>query len=246
MILDETPPQRVDEPHLTLLERPMFSPRGLDRQTELAAILLSGGGSRRMGFDKASVLIDGIPAAERIARELSLVSSPIVEVGPGRSRLWAIADDVQGSGPLLAIAAGTRALRGLGYRGSVLVVACDLPLLTATGLSALAAWPDDCSVVPLIRGRAQTLCAKWCERDLSAAEELSAKGERSMRCLLAQPGVVLVDETRWPPGVVAEFQDADTPEDLDRLAVRYERPGFVAPQRIDVRGRAAVGFQRIV
>ena len=42
-----------------------------------------------------------------------------------------------------------------------------------------------------------------------------------MRCLLAQPGVVLVDETRWPPGVVAEFQDADTPEDLDRLAVRY-------------------------
>ena len=144
----------------------MFSPRGLDRQTELAAILLSGGGSRRMGFDKASVLIDGIPVAERIARELSLVSSPIVEVGPGRSRLWAIADDVQGSGPLLAIVAGTRALRGLGYRGSVIAVACDLPLLTATGLSALAAWPDD---------------VRWCHLS-EAAPRHSARSGVSATC----------------------------------------------------------------
>ena len=177
-----------------------------------------------MGFDKASLAIDGTPLAERIAHHLSAVASPVVEVGPGRSGLPVVADEASGCGPLVATVTGVRALRATGYVGPALVVACDLPLLTVAGLRALANWPGDCSVVPLIGGRAQTLCARWSGRDLIAAAAFVQSGDSSMKCLLAQPGVVLVDEAQWPEQIVREFRDADTAEDLDRLGVLW-RPG---------------------
>jgi len=173
-----------------------------------------------MGFDKASIVVAGIPAAQRIAGELSGVAEPVVEVGRGISGISAVADEEPGSGPLAATVTGHGVLRAAGHDGPVLVLACDLPLLTSAGLSALVNWPGDDSVVPVIGGRAQTLCARWSGRDLAAAAQFVAAGRRSMRSLLGQPGIVLVDETGWPPGVAGEFRDVDTPGDLERLGIR--------------------------
>lgn len=178
-----------------------------------------------MGFDKASMTVDGEPCAARLARLLRDVSSMAVEVGPGVSGLPAVHEDPPGSGPLVALAAGAAALRARGHGYSALVLACDLPLVTGDVLRALAGWAGDGSVVPVVGGRAQPLCARWSAEDLVVSAELAATGHRSLRPLLERPDVTLVEEDDWPAAVDRRvFADADTPEDLERLGLHWRPP----------------------
>lgn len=101
---------------------------------QVAGILLTGGRSRRMGFDKASISINGVPSAKRTAQVLCTVVSPVIEVGPGRSGLAAVCEEPPGSGPLVAIGVGAEALRRAGHDGPALVLACDLPRVTNAAL----------------------------------------------------------------------------------------------------------------
>ncbi len=188
----------------------------------LAGLLLTGGRSRRMGFDKSTLTVEGVANCERLASLLSSVVGAAVEVGPGRSSLPAVLETDRGSGPLAALVAGTEALRRRGHHGPVVVVACDLPLLSAPALRMIARWPAEASVVPVVEGMPQPLCARWSVAGLAEAARLLASGERSMRRLLGGPGVVLLGEERWPAGVEARMlADVDSPADLARLGLRF-------------------------
>jgi molybdopterin-guanine dinucleotide biosynthesis protein A len=188
----------------------------------VAGILLTGGSSRRMGFDKTSITIDGERLPTRIARLLSGIVQPVVEVGPGLSGLRSVREDRVGEGPLGALAVGYRTLRDESRPGSVLVLACDMPLIDSAVIGFLARWPGTCSVVPVVDGRAQPLCARWSKEELDAVEPMVESGERSMRALLAREGVVFADEASWSAQIRAEaFADADSPEDLDRLGLAW-------------------------
>jgi molybdopterin-guanine dinucleotide biosynthesis protein A len=174
----------------------------------VAGLLLTGGASRRMGMDKAR-----LPAAARAADILVAVADPVLEVGPGRTALPAVADHPPGQGPLAALAAGFRAL-GPGL--DALVLACDLPFVTVELLQWLAAQPG--TAIPVVDGRDQPLCAKWAAADLARAPALFDTGERSLRPLLA--GAPRLGPTDW--GHVASartFADVDTPADLARLGL---------------------------
>lgn len=185
-----------------------------------------------MGFDKASMLIDGIPCATRVAAVLQAVVADAVEVGPGVSGLPAVQEEPPGGGPLVAVCAATRALNEVGEARSALVLACDLPLVTEDLLRTLAHWPGVGSVVPIIGGRPQPLCARWSGEDLAAAADLVEAGMRSMRSLLDRPGVELVDEERWPGQMDRRaFSDVDTPADLKRLRLAPSTPSRRAGDR---------------
>ncbi len=187
----------------------------------VAGALLTGGASRRMGFDKALVEIDGVPNAVRLAVVLRQVASPVVEVGPGLSGLTAVAEQPPGQGPLVATHAAGQALRAMGHSGPVLLLACDLAFITADDLAVLAAWPGPASVVPMADGRPQPLCARWSQEDLEAARLLVEAGERTMKALLRRPGVVFVDQRHWPEAEARHmFADFDTVSDLTALGLR--------------------------
>jgi molybdopterin-guanine dinucleotide biosynthesis protein A len=158
-----------------------------------------------MGRDKATLLIDGIPMAVRIARAIDAATAPVVAIGRPEPALAAagltvIADGHPGEGPLGGI------LTAFAWSPSplVVVVACDLVDLDASTVGplvdALAADPD-LAVVPAARepGDAQPLCAAW--RVALAAEPLAAAfagGERSIRRAWADLArrTVLVDGAR--------------------------------------------------
>jgi molybdopterin-guanine dinucleotide biosynthesis protein A len=189
----------------------------------VAAILLTGGKSRRMGRDKAQLVVDGSTLAVRTARLLNLVVEIAIEVGPGVSGLPSTMEEPSGEGPLAAVAAGYGALRDQGYGGGALVIACDLPLLSESVLRLLVEWDSLGSVVPVVQGRPQPLCARWSARDLQAAGHLFAGGVRSLQHLTTQADVVLLSEAEW--GRVAreeQFADIDTPEDLGRLGLELD------------------------
>jgi molybdopterin-guanine dinucleotide biosynthesis protein A len=175
-----------------------------------------------MGFDKARMSIDGVSSAIRIAALVRTVTSIAFEVGPGVSGLPAVQEEYPGYGPLVAVGAGSRALTEAGHVLPALVLACDLPLMTEGVLRQLAQWPGEGSVVPVVGGHPQPLCARWSAEDLAASIELARSGKRSMRVLLERPGIVFLDTADWPRGVdPAVFADADTPADLDRLGLRW-------------------------
>ena len=60
---------------------------------QLAGVLLTGGASRRMGTDKARLVVDGETLAARSARVLAAVCEPVIEVGPGVSGLPAVEEE---------------------------------------------------------------------------------------------------------------------------------------------------------
>jgi molybdenum cofactor guanylyltransferase len=185
----------------------------------VAAVLLTGGKSRRLGQDKAQIVVGDTMLAIRTATLLRFVVEIAVEVGPGVSGLPSTMEQPPGGGPLAALAAGCRALRERGHTGSALAVACDLPLLSEPLLRLLIEWNSLGSVVPLVQGRPQPLCARWSAKDLDAAELLFLQGSRSLKHLTTQTDVVLLSEAEW--GLVAkqeQFSDIDTPEDLKRLS----------------------------
>lgn len=182
-------------------------------------MLLTGGASRRMGFDKAYLEVGGVRNAVRLAGVLAEVAWPLVEVGSGCSGLPAVLEEPRGGGPLVALCAGAESLAALGRAGPALVLACDLPFVTAEALAVLAGWPGGASAVPMVGGRLQPLCARWSASDLALAKELVAAGERSMRALLEAAKVEVLDESNWSGRARRLFADADTPEDLHRLGV---------------------------
>jgi molybdopterin-guanine dinucleotide biosynthesis protein A len=186
-----------------------------------AGLLLTGGASRRMGTDKAAVRVDGCSLAERTALLLAGVAGPVVEVGPGYTSLPRTTEALPGAGPLHAVAAGAAFLAGVGHTGPALVVATDLPRLTAGLLAALSSWPAPGCVVPLDAGRPQPACARYSPAALAEASVLAASGQRSLMALLGRVEVAWLTPADWGPaaGRPDALVDVDTPDDLAALGI---------------------------
>lgn len=169
-----------------------------------------------MGADKATLVVRGERLCDRAARLLLEVASPVIEVGPGRTSLPSVDDGPERNGPLAAVAAGARALPvGL----PAIVLAVDMPAVTAPLLRALADHPSSASVVPLdASAHLQPLCARYSAAALAAAPRLVAEGRRAMKALLDADRYTTVEAAIWRPlAGPAPFADIDTPEDLARV-----------------------------
>jgi len=185
---------------------------------DVAALLLTGGASRRMGTDKAALIVAGERLADRAARLLQQVAYPVLEVGPGFSGLPCVRED-QSLGPLAAVALGGAALIAARPPVPVIVLAVDMPRVAVPLLDLLARHPSEESVVPADpEGRLQPLCARYSPAALTCAAELVANGARSMHALLdAIPLTVLIADDWTGVAPADAFADLDTPADLERL-----------------------------
>lgn len=131
-----------------------------------SSVLLTGGASRRMGFDKASILVESEPLAVRLARMLREAGwEPTIL---GRSPLDGYRfhpDDEVERGPLAAL----RAFCPTSHL--VFVLSCDVPLFDGAVARALKSrLGDKEAAIPSINGRLQPLCGVY---RLGAWERLS-------------------------------------------------------------------------
>ena len=189
-----------------------------------AGLLLTGGSSRRLGTDKATLLVRGERLVDRSSRLLGQVCDPVIEVGAGYGEGPSVCESPPGAGPLAALGAGASALAAQGFEGAALVLAVDLPGIDVALLAWLVEHPASGTVVPIVDGMPQTLCARYGRDALGAVPALLAAGERSLRALLA---AVLVHEAHvdeWGRvASAAAFADVDTPADAARAGI--ELPG---------------------
>jgi molybdenum cofactor guanylyltransferase len=170
----------------------------------IAAAILTGGRSRRMGSDKAFAEVGGVAMVARVASVLrSSGCAPVAAVGGDAERLQAaglevVVDDHPGEGPLGGIITALRWQRDV----PVLVVACDLPLLTDAAVTALvsASTRSSVDVVVAATSRLEPLFAVWHASALSVLEAAFAGGERAVHRAIGRVDslrVQLPAETMW-------------------------------------------------
>jgi len=170
-----------------------------------------------MGQDKTQLRVEGVTLAQRTAQLLERVVDDALEVGPGTSGLGSVREEPPGEGPLSALVVGYEALHERGAPADALVVASDLPNLTEELLAFLVGFDAPGSLVPMVEGHYQPLCARWARQDLDAAVIRRREGERSLRFLLTQPRVTLLEEPGWRHvASVDTFADVDTPDEAKR------------------------------
>lgn len=173
----------------------------------LAALLLSGGASRRMAADKAHLEYEGRPQLLRAWDLLQRtgVARAFVSINPGqqaeglRAGLPTLADTVQSVGPVAGIVTAQQAFPEHAW----LVVACDLPLLDAPTLQTLIdARELDCDATAFNSrhdGLPEPLCAIWepssahlLRQRLDAGHYCPRKALLQLRVRqLAAPGIAL-------------------------------------------------------
>ena len=183
--------------------------------TRPAGVLLTGGGSRRLGTDKALLrLADGVTLAARAAATLGAVCGDCVEVGEGISGLRAVREAPPGGGPLAALLAGVEALA---TAGPVVLFGCDYPRVDVAALRAIAeAAPTAATAIARdTGGRLHYVCARYGTDAIGEARARFEAGERALRWieLLAHVTVAL------PSGVLV---DLDTPADAAALGIRLD------------------------
>jgi molybdopterin-guanine dinucleotide biosynthesis protein A len=183
----------------------------------IAGILLTGGASRRMGTDKATLVVRGEALAARAARVLSEVCVPVIEVGAGVSALPCVREEPIGAGPVAAVVAGADALGPTD--AAVLVLACDLPFVQAPLLRLLAEWPGRPTALPIADGRRQLVCARYGPGALAAMRSgVDALHAALARCDTNE--IDELDEAIWSTVAPANaFVDVDTPADLADLGL---------------------------
>jgi len=193
--------------------------------TATAGILLTGGRSRRLGVDKAMLVLDGETLAQRAARRLGAACAPVVEAGDGVSGLPSVRERPPGAGPLAALAGAGAWLRERGHLGAAVLLAVDLPGVDEPFLHWLRDRPGEPTVVLRVDGRLQPVCARYGSEALLAAGSLVAGGVRALHELFDVVDHDVVEADEWR--IVASpdtFLDVDTPADAQRLGI--DLPGL--------------------
>ena len=180
---------------------------------ETAGFVLAGGRSSRMGRDKSLLELEGEALVERAARRVAAAAGSVALVGDaGRHAKfgWPVVVDLRpGQGPL----GGIESALASPFAGQWnLIVACDLPELTAGFLRRLLDTAEASGCDALLPhtsgGRPQPLCAVYRRSARQALEERFRTGTRKVTLALEELVVHRLEVSE-----VLQFQNVNTPED---------------------------------
>jgi len=212
------------------MNRPVYH-RGMegdDPSAGVAAFILAGGKSARMGSDKAFVMLDGRTLLER-ALELAPSVTKDVRVVGGAEKFAAFAPVVEDvfreCGPLGGIHAALRTSAA----ELNLMLAVDVPFVPAELLRYLVArarGSDAIATVPRAGGW-QPLCAVYRREFGDVAEKALRAGRYRINALFAEIRVQAIEEEELAlAGFSAGmFRNLNTPEELEAASSRIGRPG---------------------
>jgi len=193
----------------------------------LLGAVLAGGEGRRFGGPKAEALVGGTSMVARAAdalrpwvEEVVVVSSRPVQSPPAR----VIADRVQGAGPLGGLDAALAEADALGLDG-VLLVACDLPLISADVVGCIVAALGEAPAAAPAREPAgvEPLCAVYRRAVHPIVQARLGDADRSLHALFRAVGGVVVPASGLGVDVGSSFLNVNTPADRDRAEATLAR-----------------------
>ncbi len=192
-------------------------------------IVLAGGRSRRLGFDKALLTFDGRPLLRIVVERLAAITDDIIVAGDHTDRYRHLSlpvrflpDPAPDRGPLAGLQAGLSAIKN----NFALVVACDMPFLNPGLLAHMASLPRRYqALAPRADGRWHPLHAMYARSCLPVIEELLAEGGDSLEELLSHLNVqpLMEDELqRHDPEGLSLF-NLNRPADLAHARAVWKR-----------------------
>lgn len=207
------------------------------RFRSVVGVVLAGGLSRRMGEDKAGLILAGATLAELAAERLAAVCAEVVAADRGRGTVPGVrsVSDGPGRGPAAGLLGAARAYPGQ----PLLVLAVDLPGVPAELLAALAARvvepPEgapaaDCAVPrsrqdrePRSGGGLEPLVACYGPRALAALGERVAAGHLAPRGLFEREDLAVA---------VIEGPELERFGDPERMLMNVNTPADLARFRL--------------
>ncbi len=176
--------------------------------------VLAGGGSTRMGRDKAFLPLDDSTLIEQIAARVLQVAGPVTLVGPRKRycRLGypVIEDRIAGCGPLGGVFSALSVTRA----DWNLILACDMPSVTPEFLDALFRAAEiagaDC-VVPKTAAGLDPLCAVYHRRCRDLAGAAIARNALKMHDFVSDLRAIT-----WPVIDPSLLANMNTPEEWSR------------------------------
>jgi molybdopterin-guanine dinucleotide biosynthesis protein A len=201
----------------------------------LAAIVLAGGQSKRMGRDKALVAIEGVPLLQRVC-DVALQCTPLVYVitfRPDQYRAivpptchliqeYALPGENTPHGPLIGFAQALETIPPDAKTEWVLLLACDLPSLSGEWLqqwaNALEHVGDAIALLPRSTKGWEPLCGFYRTSCLATLRAAIEQGDRSFQSWLAQEFV-----QELPLNDARMLFNCNTPQDLEQVRSQGER-----------------------
>jgi len=186
----------------------------------VAAFILAGGKSMRMGADKAFIMLDGRPLLARALELAHSVSSDVRIVGDAAKFAPfgpVVADVFRNCGPLGGIHAALRASRA----DLNLILAVDIPFVSPPLLQYLIRRANTAAAaratVPQTSGRWQPLCAIYRREFANLAEQALRAGDYKIDALFAAAQAQAIgEEELMTAGFSAEiFRNLNTREELE-------------------------------
>ncbi|MEN6479376.1 MAG: molybdenum cofactor guanylyltransferase, partial [Anaerolineales bacterium] len=185
-----------------------------------SVVILAGGESRRLGQDKASATLGASTLLERTAMNVALLTSDLLIVlqrgQPAPPGLWRIAHDLAGCrGPIAALAGGLLAC----HHAWALVIACDMPYVSADLVRFLADLRNDCqAVVPTCALGIEPLHAFYHRSALAPMQEAANRGEQRLSLALRGLRCRYVPSEQWLPydPTQRSFYNINTPQELEQ------------------------------
>lgn len=191
--------------------------------------LVAGGRATRLGgAAKGLLLLDGEPLAARslelfgrlFAATLVVANDPRPYAAIGAA---VVPDLLPGKGAPGGLHAALAAAR----TGWVFTAGCDMPFLEELPIRFLAGLRGAAPAVAVVwRGRLEPLHAFWSRSCLPTVERMLRAGDPSMWKIATAVGARFVSEEEWrsvdPEG--RSFENANTPEDLERLGLSATAP----------------------
>lgn len=189
----------------------------------LAAVVLAGGLSRRMGRDKGALTYGGATQIRRAVHLLERVGLEVeVSVRPGQSAVAAYAgfDLVEDEGGVAGPAAGLiAAWRGDPGR-ALLALAVDMPFVDESLIRELIAARNPAKLATAFThadGALEPLCTIWEPAALARLAERGDSGNPSPRRLLES-----ADVERLRPSEPGRLASVNTPDDYRRARARLD------------------------
>jgi molybdopterin-guanine dinucleotide biosynthesis protein A len=190
----------------------------------IAAYILAGGKSTRMGSDKALVTIAGRSLLARALETVGSVTKVVAIVG-GREKFSSFASVVEdvfpGCGPLSGIHAALRASQC----DLNLIVAVDMPFVSAALCEFLLARAQNAAgsdaIVPRAGERLQPLCAVYRRSFATLAEAALRSGHFKINPLFDAAKAVIVEEEELQAAgfPVRIFHNVNTPVELSEAGL---------------------------
>ena len=174
--------------------------------------ILIGGDSSRMGSDKATFEVDGVPMATRVAQAARQAGADeILLIGGTQARAKKLEgtwkkDAFPGQGPLGGV---ITALKSASH-DSVVVLSCDMPFITDAVVRSLVRGLGDAQASVGRTDRLNWLCAAWSKSEcLSTLQSVWKREERAVH-----RAAVLLDVVEVPVPAMA-VRNINEPSDLE-------------------------------